>query len=208
MFNFTGMWWLLLDWLFFATALFTGSATNKKGANQATAAADKAGALSDTLGSRATGLASTLEPQLEMDLTNPSGYGATDLAAMKTAAGESAAGSTAGTVGALRRAAARTRNAGGYAAAEDEAARSGQRAASTAALDITAKNADLKQRQKEEAARGLEGLYGTDIGSSVNSLGMESNLIGAATNASKKQGGLLQTLGQLNSMAAQDAALA
>lgn len=208
MFEFKGLLGLLLDWLFFATAIYLGGATNKQGAKASNAGISSANNLSSLLSGNASGLESTLTPQLESQLVNPSGYGATDLAAMTTAAGEGAAGATAGAQGAMRRAAARTRNAGGYAAAEDEAARSGQRAASTAGLSIASQNANLKQQQKEEAAKGLEGLYGTDIGASVNALGLVPGMINAGTNASKLQGGLLSVLQPLNSMAAQDAALA
>lgn len=202
MFHFTGIFGPLLNQLFAACALYMGGATNKKGKQQATAGADKATGLSDTLGTRATGLASTLEPALESQLTNPTGFGASDLSAMNTAAGEAAAGASAGRAGAMRRAAARTRNAGGYAAAEDEAAREGGRQATTAALDIAGKNAQLKASQRENAARELSGLYGTDIGASVNALGLVPNMVNAGTKASEYQSSpFMKFLGELGGLA-------
>lgn len=201
MFSFSGIFGWLINAL--APCLWLGGATNKQGAKNSNTGTTKAFNLSDTYGGNANSLFSSLEPQLEAEARNPSGYGAPGLAAMDTAAGEAAAGSTAGSVGAMRRAAARTRNAGGYAAAEDEAARSGQRTASTAALDIAGKNEELKQQQKQSALSGLQGLYGTDVGASISSLGLAPNMINAGTNASKYQASpFMNFMGQLGDLAA------
>lgn len=186
----------------------SGSAVNKEGAKKAGAAADAASAYGSNLGGRASGIESTLEPTLLSDINNPQGYGTAGLAQMNTAAQQSAGGSTAGAVGSGFRRAARTGNAGGFDAAAAEVARSGQREAGQRAVEIAGSNERLKQEQRSNAIKGLEGLYGEDLGGSLKAMGLVPEDIKAQTEASKKQGGLLQTLGQLNQMAATDAALA
>lgn len=186
----------------------SGSAINKSGAKRANQSADEASAYGSNLGGRASGIESTLQPTLMQDIANPQGYGTAGLAQMNTAAQQSAGGSTAGAVGSGFRRAARTGNAGGFDAAAAESARSGQREASQRATEIAGSNERLKQEQRSSAIRGLQGLYGTDLEGSLKAMGLVGEDVNAATQASKKQGGLLQTLSTLNSMAAQDAALA
>lgn len=186
----------------------SGRATNPEGVKASNAAVTKSNQLADLYTGGAQGLRSTLEPQLEADVRNPTGYGASGLAAMNTAAQQSAGGAVAGATGAMGRAAARTRNAGGYAAAGDEAAREGARSASQRSVEIAGSNEQLKQQQRQSALKGLQGLYGTDVGASLESMGLIPGEINAGTNAAKKQPGILDTLMKLNSMAAQDAALA
>src|SRR5579863_3800897 len=98
----------------------------------------------------ASTLFSQLEPEFAAEVTNPTGYGASGLAAMNTAAQQSTGGSVAGQVGQGNLMAARTRNAGAFAPSADASARAGMRQNSQLATEITGQNEQLKQQQKQE----------------------------------------------------------
>lgn len=125
----------------------------------------------------------TLSPQLEAEAANPQGYGASDVAGMNTAVGQSTGGATAGAVGEGNLDAARTGNRGGFQTALDESARNGQRVNADAALAIQGKNADLKQRQQQAGIAGLGQLYGENAGDELKSLGLENQSIDAGNQA-------------------------
>jgi hypothetical protein len=124
-----------------------------------------------------------LFPAFEAEATNPQGFGREDLAAMNTAAQQSVGGATAGAVGEGDLEAARTRNAGGFQPALDEAVRSGERQLSTDALGVQEENARLKEAQRQAGLAGEAGLYGTNTGDMLNALGIENNSTNALTNA-------------------------
>lgn len=126
-----------------------------------------------------------LFPMLQAEATNPTGYNPKDLVAMNTASQQSVGGGTASAVGDLGLAAARTRNAGGFAPAEDEAVRSGQRQLSENALGIQGANADLKEKQKQLGISGLSGLYGQNTGDMLAALGLQNQSTGVGTEAGK-----------------------
>lgn len=154
-----------------------------RGSQQATTAATSAQNLSNQFAGNANALYSTLAPELESEAAHPAGFNPAELADMNTAAQQSAGGATAGAVsqGALR--AARTGNLGGSDAAIQEAARNGGQTASKAAVGIKNQNAMLKQNQRRAALSGLQGLYGTNAGASIGSLGQVANNVNADTNA-------------------------
>lgn len=122
----------------------------------------------------ANDLYSKLFPIFQGEATNPQGFGAKDLASMNTASQQSVGGSTAGAVGEGDLAGARTRNAGSFAPALDEAVRSGQRQLSTNALDIQGKNAALKQAQQQAGISGMSGLYGQNSSDMLSALGLSN----------------------------------
>lgn len=132
----------------------------------------------------ANDLYSKLFPILQGEATNPQGYSPKDVSAMNTASQQSIGGSTAGAVGEGNLAAARTRNAGAFAPALDEAARSGTRQLSENALGIQQKNADLKQKQQQAGIAGLGGLYGQNSDELLKALGLGNE----ATNTAIKSG--------------------
>lgn len=113
----------------------------------------------------------TLAPTLNTMATHPMGFSPTDLATMKTEAMQTAGGSNAGAVGQGALLAARTRNAGTADAAVAQAARNAGETLSDTNLKINNENALLKEKQRDEALRGMEGLYGTDIAGANNALG-------------------------------------
>lgn len=126
-----------------------------------------------------------LFPMLMQEATSPTGYDPTDLAAMNTAAQQSQGGATAAAVGDLGLQAARSGNAGGAAAAEDEAVRSGQRNLSQTALGIKGANADLKEKQKQLGIQGLGGLYGQNTGDMLSALGLQNQSTNTGIEAGK-----------------------
>ncbi len=154
-----------------------------RGNQQASAAATSASNISGTSAGNAGALYSTLAPSLESTMANPQGFSPVDMAKMDTASMQGAGGSQAAAQGAGALRAARTGNIGGSDAAIAKSARTGGELASEGALSTQIKNAALKQKQREMATAGLEGLYGTNMGASVNALGQVASNINADTNA-------------------------
>ena len=124
-----------------------------------------------------------LLPPLEGEATNPQGFDPKDLAAMNTGSQQSVGGATAGAVGEGDLEAARTRNAGGFAPALDEAVRSGQRQLSQNAVGIQAQNAGLREANRQAGIAGLSGLYGQNSGNMLSALGLGNQATNALTQA-------------------------
>lgn len=139
----------------------------------------------------------TLSPALNQDITNPQGFGTAGVNAMNTANSQSIGGSTAGAVGEGNLAAARTRNAGGFQSALDEAARSGQRQLSENAVGIQAANEMEKQRQRSAAEQLMNSQYGMDTNAALGALGLSNQALGIA--GSQKNPFMQNFLGGLGS---------
>lgn len=154
-----------------------------RGSTQATGAATSAQNLSTGLESNANALYGALAPELESEAAHPAGFAPSDLAAMRTAAEQSAGGSTAGAVGQGALLASRTRNAGAADAAIGESARSAGESLSKRAVETEAQNAELKAHQQQEGLSGLEGLNAEELGQGVNALGIVPSAVNANTNA-------------------------
>jgi len=154
-----------------------------RGSSQASGAATSAQDISNTAASNAAGLYGTLAPELQAEAAHPAGFDPTTLARMDTEAEQSAGGSQAGAVGQGALQTARTRNAGGADAAIAKSARSASEALSKGVLSTQIKNAQMKESQRRSALGGLEGLYGTNFGGSVNALGEVAQNVNANTNA-------------------------
>jgi hypothetical protein len=154
-----------------------------RGSDQANGAATSAQNLSNQSSANASALYGTLAPELESEMSNPSGINPLDLARMDTAAGESAGGSQAGAQGAGALRAARTGNVGGSDAAIASSTRAAGEIAARGVLSNRMKNAEVKQENKAGAERGLQGLYGANLGSAGSALGEVANNVNANTNA-------------------------
>src|ERR1039458_10256673 len=150
---------------------------------QASADANTAQGISGTSTANAGALYGTLAPQLEAEAANPQGFAPTDLAAMDTAAEQSAGGAAAGVTGEGGLRAARTRNSGGPDAATQEGARNASEIASKGALGTQIANARVKNQQQQAGIGGLESLYGTNMGAGVNALGEVAQNVNANTGA-------------------------
>jgi hypothetical protein len=153
--------------------------------NQANKTFGEAQSAFNTGTNRANALYGQLMPILQGEATNPQGYSPKDLGAMNTASQQSVGGSTAGAVGEGNLAAARTRNAGAFAPALDEAAREGGRTLSQNALEIQGKNADLKQKQQQAGISGLGSLYGQNSDELLKALGLGNEATNTAINSGK-----------------------
>jgi len=95
--------------------------------------------------------------------------------------------------------AARTRNGGGFSTALDAAARSRQQAVAGQSEQIAGQDAQLKNTQQQNAAAGLQGLYGTDSSNALKALGLQDSAINTETDAGKS-GWLQNATGVLNSI--------
>jgi len=157
----------------------------------------KAGASAATgeaggFGMQAKQIGSTLIPGLERQATTPTGYSPLEKGRMRTAVGESLGGTAADIGGQATLAAARTRNAGGFAPALAEAARIKSRATATGNLGIESEDARLAQEKQRYAQQALQGLYGTDTSNQLNAMGLSNESLKTALQAG--QSGWFQNL--------------
>lgn len=141
-------------------------------------------------GNNAASSYATLNPFLQNELRNPQGYSQQDLTSQLSAAEAGTGGATAGITGQANLQAARTRNASGFGSALDAAARSRQQAMAGQSEGIAANNADLKQKQEQSAASGLQGLFGTNLSAQNADLNNQNNAI--STELKAGQSGWLQ----------------
>jgi hypothetical protein len=150
-------------------------------------------------GGNAAQISSTLTPQLEKQATNPTGYAPQDLNNMLTASAQGAGGATSGITGQANLTAARTRNAGGFTNALDEAARVKNRQLSQNNLGVQNANANVKLGQQQDAQKALQGLYGTDTSEQLSAMGLVPGTINSTVNAGNS-GWLQNTEGIMNSL--------
>jgi hypothetical protein len=164
--------------------------------SQAGSAEGAANNTANTLGGEAQGIGANLTPFLTSELEHPQGFSQGDTSAMLSAGLGGAGGANAGLVGQADQRAAVSRNAGGFQAALDDAARQRSKGGAMASENIASQNATLKQNQQQDAAKELGGIYGTDTSGMLQSQGQEASDINAETNASKT-GWLQNTMGIL-----------
>lgn len=138
----------------------------------------------------------TVVPALTNEINDPQGFGQEGLTAMNTASQEGVGGATAGAVGQGNLESARTRNAGGFQAADDAAAQSGQRQVSQNALGVQTANAGLKNAQQQAGIAGTEGLYNTDVNATNQALGLSNQALQGASTSSNEAN--QNTLGYVN----------
>jgi len=160
--------------------------------SQAKNAANTAEGTAAGYGTGVEGISSTLTPFLTRELNNPQGYSQQDQTAMLSASQGGAGGLAGGLQSKLNEKAAATGNASGFSSAAGDVARERMKAAAGGAENIAAQNAELKQKQQQEGAQGLRGLYGTDVGAQLGAMGIQNKDIGTEINAG--QSGWLQNL--------------
>jgi hypothetical protein len=150
-------------------------------------------------GSAATGVGSTLVPELTKEATNPTGINPTDLNAMRVGSAQGAGGAAGSLANEGVLSAARSRNTGSLAGTLGEIARSKTRAASEGELGIQSMNAKLKEQQRQAGLKGLESVYGTDVAAQLKAEGLVPEDINAMVNAGKS-GWLQNTLDVMNTL--------
>ncbi len=135
-----------------------------RGSDQSNAAATNAVGQNQQLFGGGQALYSTLAPQLTAQAANPQGFGPETLSRLDTAAQQSAGGGQAAATGQAALEESRTRNAGGAGMALSKAARESGKNLVTSTLQTRIANEGLKEQQREGAQKGLEGLYGVNVG--------------------------------------------
>lgn len=134
-------------------------------------------------GSTAASLSSVLTPFLEREMNSPAGISQQDQTAMLSAAEGGAGGLAGGLETKANERAAATGNESGFGTAEDDIAREREKAAAGAGEGVAAQSAETKLKQQQEGEEGLQGLYGTDVGAQLKSLGMQDSAINTEVNA-------------------------
>ena len=137
----------------------------------------------NTAGANASGIYSGLEPTYAAEAAHPPGYTPQQKSAFDTAAQQSAGGGMSGAVGQGALLAARTRNAGAAQNAIQQAGRQSREEIGDAGLKTEMANANLQQRQKEQAREGLQGLYNTNVQDRLKSLGLSDEFLNTLNNA-------------------------
>lgn len=143
-------------------------------------------------GDNASAIGGNLTPFLTQRMLNPQGYSQGDMGAMLANAFGSAGGATSGITGQANLQAGRSRNDAGFSTALDDAARQRTAAAASTSEGIAANDANLKQDQSNNAARMLQGLYGTDVGAQNDALNTANNATNTGIEAGKS--GWLQNM--------------
>jgi len=171
------------------------------------AAATNATTTAGGYGSSAAGIGGTLIPTLTKEATNPQGFNPTDINNMTVAGEQGAGGANSGITGEAALRTARSRNAGGFSGALDQAARVKGQALSANSVGIQDQNAQLKQKQQQAGISGLQGMYGTDVSAQMKGLGLVPEDLNASTNAENsnvnagKSGWLQQGEGVVDTLA-------
>lgn len=154
----------------------------KAAANQARQTAVGEGA---RYGAQSSDIASTLVPEYRREATSPTGFAPRDVNAMLVSGEQGAGGATGALAGEAGLRAARSRNVGSLAGTLDELQRQKGRQLSENALGVQVMNAKEKARQKSEGLRGLEQVYGTQVGAELKEQGLVPEDIRAALEANK-----------------------
>lgn len=153
--------------------------------NRAGQAATTAGNVGSTEGANANTERGAILPGLIQEATHPTGYTPTQKNQQLVAGEQGAGGANAGLTGEAMLHMARTRNAGGYGAALDEAARQKQNTLSQNALNVENKSSDLAQKKQQFAQGELGNLYGMDTNAMLKAYGLVPEDINAGVNAGK-----------------------
>ena len=127
-------------------------------------------AISKTAQNNAGSLYGTLSPTLSTMATNPQGINPADMAKIQTSNMQTAGGANAGAVGQGSLLAARTKNAGTADAAIAESGEGASQNLSKANLATQRENIGVKNEQQSEGLKGLQSLYGTNVGESLGGL--------------------------------------
>lgn len=127
---------------------------------------------------------SAVNPFLTNELAHPEGFGADTIAQMLTQGGQAVSGATGAASEAAGLNASRTGNSAAVPGIIDATARNAMKQQSDNALNVNIKNAMLKEQQRQDAAKGLEGMYGEDQHAVLAALGLQNESLNAGTNAS------------------------
>lgn len=168
--------------------------------------AKTAGGVAGGYGTGAGQIAGSILPTLTQQATNPTGFDPTTKNDMLVAGEQGAGGTNAAITGQAGLEAGRTRNSGATSSILDQAARRMGQTNSQNALNVENASANLANDKQQAAQKGLEGLYGTDVGAQLKGMGLQNEDLNTELQAGKSgwlqdvEGGL-DTLGGLASSA-------
>lgn len=202
----------LSDWLRHidtSTAAFHGP-VNKGGAasrNQAIANESTAATDASTLLGESQDVQNELLPFLTSEMQNPSGLPQSTLNAMTTSAGQTASGRVADATQQAQLRAARSGNTAGESAIIANAARSGGKIMSDAALQTQIENAQTQLEQQQAGAQGVGSVMSGDLNAALGELGISNQAINSWANAEQasQQGSFGQIFGNILQAGAQGA---
>jgi hypothetical protein len=169
-------------------------------AGQAKQQGQVAGSTAGNLASQAQSAYSALEPGLARDANNPMGLTPTQRNQYNVSAREAIGGVNSGLTGEANLASARTRNAGGFSAALDEAARQKMRSQATATQQVNNLDTQLALQKQQEARRQLQGLYGTNTSGMLSAMGLQNQDLQSQL-AAGRQGWLQNAEGVIGTLA-------
>lgn len=158
-----------------------------------------AGEFAQNQGAQANILSSNLVPGLIRQANTPYGFTAQQRNNMLTSGAEAVGGANATATGEGRLAALRSRTAGGFAPALDEAARQKGRALSDVNLRVANEDTALANERQARAQQMLQGLYGTDTSNMLRAMGVQQGDLQNQL-AAGRQGWLQNTEGVLNTI--------
>lgn len=153
--------------------------------DRAKTANDQATSTATNYGAAATGVGSSLVPELTKEATNPTGMTPTEKNNLLVAGAQGAGGATAGITGQADLEAARTHNTGALSGVLDQAAREKTKALSNTTLGVANQDVALKEKQRQEGLAGLQGVYGTDVGAQLKAQGLVPEDINAENAAAQ-----------------------
>lgn len=174
--------------------LFDRSAQKQAGQNVST---DKS--LAGGFGTTASGIGSTLIPGLEREANNPTGFTPMQKNDQLVAGAEAAGGVNSGLKGTASLETARTKTAGGFAPALDEAARIKSRQLSSNALNVSGEDARLAQEKQRFAQGELGNLYGGLNEDQLKAMGLSDEAINTQLRAGQT-GWQQNAMGWLNAL--------
>ena len=177
---------------------FDRSATKEAKTNVSTA-----NSTAGEFGNNANEVGASFIPGLEREATNPTGFTPVQKNNQLVSGAEAIGGVNAGLKGEANLATARTRNAGGFAPALDEAARIKSRQLGTNALNVENEDARLAQEKQQFAQKQLGGIYGEDETNRLRAMGLSDEAI--QTQLKAGQSGWFQNLTDYMRAAAGDA---
>lgn len=148
-------------------ALFNRSVERQAG--RAAAGATQAG---NVLGSEAGSIFGLVEPTLARQATAPPGFSPVDLSTMQSRAQEAANATAAANEEQAKLRALRSRNPAGIQSSQDAITQAASRAQGNSIQGIQSENAQLKERQRQEAFGGLTGLYDTNVSGMLRAMGL------------------------------------
>lgn len=169
----------------------------------ANAAGNQAGANEGTAGELESGaqqIGSSIIPGLEQQAKGGQGLTPVQKNNALVSGSQAIGGVNSGITGDANLAAARTRNAGGFAPALDEAARIKGREQSTNALGVSAEDTAIANQKQAQAQRELAGLYGTDTSGALTAMNLSDQALRTQLQANN-QGWYQKGLAGLNTLA-------